>query len=83
MLIETIAQALHVLFLLVLAFAYILTFTLGMLKFSLLALSILCVFGVWGLVGRSVRNVGRHSQPQAHEARNVEPFELAEEITYD
>ena len=54
MLIETIAQALHILFLLVLAFAYILTFTLGVLKFSLLAFSILCVFGVWGLVGRGI-----------------------------
>ena len=51
---ETIIQALHILFLLVLAFAYILTFTLGVLKFSLLALSILAVFGVWGLVGREV-----------------------------
>jgi len=51
---ETIIQALHVLFLLVLAFAYILTFTLGVLKFSLLALSILAVFGVWGLVGRGI-----------------------------
>ena len=49
--IEAIAKSLCLLAHIVLVFAYILIIVLGVLKFSLLALSVLSVFGVWFLAG--------------------------------
>lgn len=51
MMFETIIEALLVLFYLLVAFAYILIGVLALLKWSLLALMILAVGGVWFLVG--------------------------------